>query len=80
MHKTQRRVMLKFLKQHGGEWYERNDTFSCDLCHCEWSKGTEQPITVASYISKSSASDIGPYSHIPPRLCIEHARELGVVW
>ena len=80
MHKTQRRVMLKFLKQHGGKWDERNDNFSCDICYCEQSKGPQQPITLASYISKDPSSGVGPYSSARPRLCNEHARELGLIW
>ncbi len=77
MHKTQRRVMLKFLKQHNGKWVERAG-HNCDLCYCEYIKETQEPITLASYISKSVGR--GPYSSSPPRLCTEHARELGLLW
>ena len=81
MHKTQRRVMLKFLEQHGGRWSVISELGRCDLCYVRGSKGTAKPVTLARYISRRSwAGDPGPYSDGPPMLCHAHAQELGLVW
>ena len=80
IHKTQRRVMLKFLKQHKSRWSEPSKYSYCDLCYVRDSKARREPITLASYISKGGTTDPGPYSHGPPILCRAHAQELGLVW
>ena len=78
MHKTQRRVMLKFLKQHGGKW-SSTDGKNCDICQCIGSEQQWETGGLASYISKQPGT-IGPYSDVQPVLCTEHARELGLIW
>ena len=80
MHKTQRRMMLKFLDQHGGRWSGTSNSAHCDLCYIAFSNTTTKPVTLARYISKSWADDPGPYSDGPPILCHAHAQELGLVW
>jgi hypothetical protein len=80
MHKTQRRVMLKFLKQHEGVWRKARDPLRCDLCYCTLSKDTAAPITLASYIAKPFPGGGDPYTDSPPMLCDTHARELGLIW
>ena len=77
MHKTQRRVMLKFLKQHKGRWSAPGKYGHCDLCYVR----DDESVTLASYINKSwEGTGPGPYSDKPPVLCRAHAQELGLVW
>jgi len=78
MNKTQRRVMLKFLKQHNSNWSNTNRG-DCDICYCVRSKQTTKAISLARYITKVDGA-VGPYSDTQPVLCIEHARELSLVW
>ena len=80
IHKTQRRVMLKFLKQHSGKWSESTEYVHCDLCYVEFSKTTTTTVTLARYISKIFKRDSGPYAEGPPILCNTHAQELGLIW
>jgi len=80
MHKTQRRVMLKFLKQHAGVWLNAKGHRECDICYCLRSKKCGVHVTLANYIVKPEWDDKGPYSDVPPQLCTEHAQELGLVW
>ena len=70
MHKTQRRVMLKFLKQHGGKW-NSTDGEDCDICQCIESKQKGEPDGLASYISKQ------PYTMLLEKL--EHHSALSLV-
>ena len=81
MHKTQRRVMLKFLKQHLGHWSTSSGSGSyCDLCYVEYSKTTNTPVTLARYIRKIDKGNPGPYAQASPVLCTTHAQELSLVW
>ena len=80
MHKTQRRVMLKFLKQHAGEWVVAMTLLNCDICYCLERARGDSHVALASYIVKRSWDDEGPYSGTPPQLCVSHAQELGLLW
>ncbi|KKN28853.1 hypothetical protein LCGC14_0849930 [marine sediment metagenome] len=80
MHKTQRRVMLRFLKQHAGKWVVAMAPRDCDICYCLERAKEESHVTLVSYIAKRAWDDKGPYSGSPPLLCASHAQELGLLW
>ena len=70
--------MERYLKDYSGVWKLitdkdlKEDFFHCDLCrtHGSWDDLRRRVFGV----------DGRKFSHFEPYLCLDHGRELGVVW
>ena len=70
----QKRVMLEYLAAYQGKWTDiREPERDCDVC----TRG-ETYQTLRQWIRGDGTHE--GYATEPPDLCLDHGRELGVVW